>query len=432
MKFLKSAIITFTSNIAILIISFAITIVTSRVLGTTGKGIVSVGNNINSFALIILGFGMTSSNIYFAGKDKKKINEILGSNIVVTIISVFILICLYILNHFYSLDFLFKGLDLKIIGVVLITIPITNLKSAFINLLLGLQKIETYNKLNIFDRFLTFILLLIFILPTKSSYWVLVSNLIASLILLVVLSIIIFIKYNNKVTFSLKLFSNMMKYGIKAQVGNAIQILNYRLDIFIIQYFLTLSDVGIYSNAVVLGETMWRVSSSIATVVLPITANSGNKLEMTGFINKVTRVTFTIILIGSIILGVISKPLMSILFNKEFASGAVALMLLVPGISIFSVCNILSNYMAGIGKIENNIIASSVGCVITVIFDIILIPKIGINGASIATSISYIVSTIITVYFYIRITGSKVRDLLVVNKKDIIEIKNKIMRIKLG
>jgi stage V sporulation protein B len=430
MKFVKSAIVTFISNIAVLLISFAITIITSRVLGTYGRGAVGVSNNINSFALILLGFGMTSSNIFFIGKNRKNIREILGINLVVTLFSVAVVIILYIVNQFYAINILFKGLDNNIIIIVLITIPITNLKSAFINIMLGMQEIGKYNKLNIIDRFLTLALLVVFIFTTKSVYWVIVSNMIASLITLIIISSILFIKYKNKIAFSLNLFIDMIKYGIKAQIGNAIQILNYRLDVFIIQYFMTLSDVGIYSNAVVLGETMWKVSSSIATVVLPMTTNSKDKLGIKDFINKVTRVTFTIILIGSIILAVISKPLITLLFKKDFSSGSEALILLIPGISIFSISNILSNYLAGIGKVEKNIVASSVGCLVTVVLDLLLIPRIGINGASIATSISYILSTAVTVYYYVKITKSSLKELFMLNKDDIRDIKNRVMALK--
>lgn len=430
MKFIKSAIVTFASNIAVLLLSFAITIITSRVLGTYGRGVIGVSNNINSFALIILGFGMVSSNVFFVGKDRKNIKEILGINLVITLFSIAVAVVLYIVNQFYAINILFKGLDNNTLIIVLITIPITNLKSAFINLLLGMQEIGKYNKLNIIDRFLTFLLLVVFIFTTKSVYWVIVSNMLASLMTLIIVSSILFIKYKNKIAFSMNLFRDMMKYGIKAQIGNAIQILNYRLDVFVIQYFLTISDVGIYSNAVVLAETMLKVSTSIATVVFPMTTNSKDKLGIKDFINKVTRVTFTIILIGSIILGAISKPLITLLFKKDFSSGSEALILLIPGIAIFSISNILANYLAGIGKIENNIVASTAGCIITVVLDLILIPKMGINGASIATSISYIVSTLVTIYYYIRITKSSLKELFIINKDDIKDIKNRVMALK--
>jgi Na+-driven multidrug efflux pump len=43
----------------------------------------------------------------------------------------------------------------------------------------------------------------------------------------------------------------------------------------------------------------------------------------------------------------------------------------------------------------------------------------GINGASIATSISYIVFTLMTLGFYIRYTQARVADILLLKRSDI-------------
>ena len=429
MRFFKSTLITFFANIFIFSISIIITIVTSRGLGPTGKGILSVSNNLVSMSIITLGLGIAASNIFFIGRNKKDLNSILGINIIVAFFSVFVLIILYFINMRYPINFLFKGLTNKIIIIVFITIPLMNLKTCLINVLLGLQEIKKYNKINIIDIIVSFSLLLIFITIFKSVEWIIIGNLIAVTIMLIILFTLFFYKNRYKVSFNFELFKDMLKYGIKAQIGNAVQFLNYRLDVIIINYLLPIAQVGIYSNAVALSETMWRVSGTVSTIVLPMTTNSKDKKVMSSFINRITRITFTLILMCSVVLVIISKPLIFILLGKDFSGSAGALILLIPGISIFSVCNILSSYIAGIGQIGKNIIASSVSCIATVILDFLLIPKMGINGASIATSVSYIMATAITLFFYIRITDSKLVDILIIKMEDILEIKLRLKKV---
>ena len=94
-----------------------------------------------------------------------------------------------------------------------------------------------------------------------------------------------------------------------------------------------------------------------------------------------------------------------------------------PGISIFSIASILASYLAGVGLIEKNIYASIVSGIVTVILDIYLIPRIGINGASIATSLSYIVGTLMTIWFYIRDTQARWQDIIILKGSDIAQIK---------
>jgi O-antigen/teichoic acid export membrane protein len=153
-----------------------------------------------------------------------------------------------------------------------------------------------------------------------------------------------------------------------------------------------------------------------------MTSASKNKDELKYFINKITRVSFTLIIIFSIILALISNEFIYIVFGKDFMGASRALILLLPGISIFSVSNIICNYMAGIGKIQYNIYSSFISFLFTMAFNLILVPRIGIDGAAIATSLSYVVYTATAVVFYVRITKARVSDVLFIKREDINEI----------
>lgn len=429
MKYFKSAFITFASNVFLFGASFIITIITSRLLGTTGRGVVSLVNNVVNFGVIILGFGLSSSNIFFIGKDRKKINEILGFNFIISLLSSFILIILYIINNFYNLNFLFKNLDNIYIVLALLFIPIMNIKTAFTSLFLGMQEVVYYNKINILDKSLNLILLILFIIPIRTAFVVLMANIISSLVIMSMLFYKLFIKNGNRIKIQKTFNKEILKYSLKSQLGNLIQVVNYRLDTFLVNYYCGISDVGIYANAVVLGETLWQIATSVATIVFPATASSKDNKSIINDINTITRITFYIIMLSSLALMVLSRFIVSF-FGKGFKGTATALILLIPGIAIFSICKILSNYIAGIGMLEKNITASTISCIVTLVLDFTLIPKWGINGAAIASSISYILFTMITVYFYLDITHSKLKDIFVLTKDDIIMIKTKLIQLK--
>lgn len=431
MNFFKSTLLTFFTNILLVFTAVATTIITSRALGTQGKGVLAVSQNILSFSILIFGLGLAASNVYFVGQDKKNIRKITFINIVVSCISILILIPLYFLNMRYRFG-IFKGVSNSILVVVMLTVPFLNLKTSLINVLLGMQEIVDYNKTNLLDKVLTLGLLIIAVILNSSPISVIVSNFIAVLAVLFVVLRKINKKAQGVYAFDIKLFKNMLKYGVKAQVGNLVQLLNYRVNIFIINYYLTISQVGIYSNAVALGETLWQVSGSIATVIFPMTSASKDKEEMKYFINKVTRITFSLVVIFSILLGLFKDLAIYILFSEEFMGASRPLMLLLPGISIFSISNILANYMAGIAKIQYNIYSSMISFIFTMIFNILLVPRFGIEGAAVATSLSYVAFTISSIYFYRKITSSSLSDIIIIKKQDILEmkefIKNKISK----
>lgn len=419
MKFFKSTVLTFFSNIFIFGISMGTTILLSRLLGTSGKGVIGISNNIIAFSALILGIGFEAANVFFAGKDKKNINNIVGYNLIICSFSFLVMLAVLGIHLIHPISFIFKGLDMSIIILLVLIIPTNLIKSSLINLLLGLQDIIRFNKVNIADKLVNFFLLLIFLLVFDSPFYVIFSTLLSTLIVGITLIYTIIIKYKVKPSLDFSISKKMMAYGFKAQISNTIQMINYRLDQFVINYYFTFSQVAIYANAVSLGEALWQVSGTISTIVFPMTSSSKDTDELKIFINRVTRVTLFFIIICSIVLAILSRPLVIFLFGRDFANSSNALIILLPGISFFSVSKILANFLAGVGKIEKNIIASSISGVTTVALDFLLIPRIGINGAAVASSISYTVFTLITIFFYSKHTDSKFRDICIITKEDL-------------
>jgi len=71
----------------------------------------------------------------------------------------------------------------------------------------------------------------------------------------------------------------VLKYGIKAYLGNIVGFLNYRADTFILNYITDPSQVGIYSVSVNMAERLWIPSTAIGTVIFPRIASLENDEE---------------------------------------------------------------------------------------------------------------------------------------------------------
>lgn len=211
----------------------------------------------------------------------------------------------------------------------------------------------------------------------------------------------------------------MLNYGLRAQIANVIQMINLRLDVFVINCFLNISQVGIYSIAVALAETLWEISGTVAIMALPMASASKDKKQTSDFLNLVTRISIVLIVIMSLVLGMLCKPVIWLLFGNRYSSAAMALVLLLPGISAFSIANILANYLAGVGLLNKNILSGGISCLVTIVLDLFLIPRFGINGASVSTSIAYGIYSIITIKIYKGYTQSSIRDMLIIRKNDL-------------
>jgi len=235
-----------------------------------------------------------------------------------------------------------------------------------INVFLGLQDIVDYNRINIVDKVLSLVLLAGFLLIAVNPTAAILSILVGTAVICVWQGYIFLIQRRITPKMDSSLLKAMLGYGLKAQAGNVIQRINYRLDVFIVSYYLPIGQVGIYGVAVVLGETLWGVTGSMATLVFPIISSSTNKEAMHTFTNQITRVSLAIIIIFSLLIALLGKTFIILWFGPAFASASVALLWLLPGISIFSVSNILASYLAGVGLLEKNVYSSIVSGIVTV------------------------------------------------------------------
>lgn len=414
--------ITVFSNLLLFFLSIVNTTILSRVLGPDGKGIVDVANNFLTFAILILGMGFAASNVYFLGKSKENLNKIFGNNIIVILLSLIFLIPFYFMQVHWQFKFLHGITNLQMLAI-LVTVPLITFKSNMINVSLGLQDFVEYNRINIVDKISSIVLLVVFLLIAVTPTAAILSILAGTILICLWQFYLFAVKRRVKPQVDSPLIKDMLKYGLKAQLGNVIQRINYRLDVFIVTYYLPIGQVGIYQIAVVLGETLWGVTNSISAIVFPIASSSTDKEQMYTFTNQVTRVSFSLIIIFSVIIALIGKTFIVLWFGPAFAAAAGALLWLLPGISIFSISNILASYLAGVGLLEKNIYASVVSGIVTIVVDIYLIPRIGINGASIATSLSYTICTLMTIWFYVQYTKARWRDILIIKGSDIAQIK---------
>lgn len=427
MDFTKSVMITFLSNLFLFGLSIINTTILSRVLGPEGKGIVDVAINFLGFVTLILGMGFAASNVFFLGKKKDNLTKIYGNNLLIVSLGLLVLVPVYFIQTHWQFKFLQGITNLQMI-VVLLTVPFIIFKSSMISILLGLQDIVEYNRINIVEKILSLVLLAGFLLIAVNPTAAMLSVLAGTALVCVWQGYNFTIQRRISPKLDAPLMKSMLGYGLKAQAGNIIQRLNYRLDVFIVNYYLPIEQVGIYGIAVVLAETLWGVTGSIATIVFPIASSSTNKQELVKFTNQVTRVSFSIILIFSIIIALIGKTFIIFWFGPAFATAAGALLWLLPGICIFSVSNILASYLAGVGLVEKNIYSSIASVIVTIVINIYLIPRIGINGAAISTSLSYITFTLMTIWFYNRYTQARWQDIILIKGSDIAQIRSMIAK----
>ncbi|MFP4023315.1 MAG: polysaccharide biosynthesis C-terminal domain-containing protein [Thiohalospira sp.] len=221
-----------------------------------------------------------------------------------------------------------------------------------------------------------------------------------------------------------------LKFGSFNQLDILAQVLSFRLAYYFLNHFVSVADVGIYSNAVSLVESVWILSRSIAYVQHSRIVNSRNKKYTIDLTIKFIKLASILALCAILFLIFIPSEVYQFIFGDEFINMQAIIQSLSPGIFFFSISFIISSYFSGIGKHHINSISSVVGVIVIIFLSLFLIPRYGVIGAGIAASLSYLSTTMVKLISFCIIGEISLRKFLI-TKTDLKEIKS-IFKMEIG
>ena len=180
---------------------------------------------------------------------------------------------------------------------------------------------------------------------------------------------------------------------------------------FVVGFFAGTASVSRYTLAVSLGQLLWLMSNSVATVLLPKIAASTDDGVGIRHTARVTRLSLWATAVCAAALALLATQAIRCFYGEAFRPSVMALLWLLPGIVLFSIANVLAAYIAGIGKPRLNLLVSGVSLIVTITLDLLLIPRLNIVGAAIASTVSYSLSALLIIFFR-RETGASLREIL--------------------
>jgi O-antigen/teichoic acid export membrane protein len=212
-------------------------------------------------------------------------------------------------------------------------------------------------------------------------------------------------------------------YGWKQHLSAIVAFVNYRVDLFFVNLMMSPASAGVYFISIQLGESMWLISKVVSTVLLPRLAelhdSEQTRLELTPLI---TRLVFGLTAAAALVVGALSHWIVMI-WGPEATLAANALVWLLPGIVMGSATRIVAYDFAARGRPELNSYLAVVVLVINVGCNIVLIPKLGIIGGALSTTIAYSANTAATLWLYRRFSDLPSWKLLIMQPEDFVMLR---------
>lgn len=178
----------------------------------------------------------------------------------------------------------------------------------------------------------------------------------------------------------------------------------YSVTTTIMPLFITISEIGYFGIAEPIARLPLMISNSLATTMLPVSSemlatNNNNSLKK--YIFNAFRYNLIIMVPTCLFLIIFSKEVLLVMFftKPSYSKGAVVLSILTLGMFFYSIFTISSSMIQGAGKPKVSMYLLMVAFVQILILSFILIPYFGVNGGAIATTLTTLTISIISLFY---------------------------------
>lgn len=391
-----------------------------RTLGAEGQGIIGLVVTSVTFLATCLGGGLQWSNVHYVGRYRDNFHTIFFNSLIFAVLIGFLIISLFfsvrhqILENYIAKPFLLP---------LLVSVPFLLMQQYNQAIMQGIEDFNSFNLINIFRVCTLASAYALFLLVFGVEVYGAVLCWMASTILVSGISIYMVLKKigRPKIYINLRQFIASFRMGTRITLMMVLSILLFRLDIYLVKYFLESAAVGYYFIAVIGAEILLTAPVIAGQLIMPkASAQEETSHRLSAQLNRMSIIYSAVL--GALLL-LFGKFFIVILFGSDFIQTYHALILLLPGIMATNANSILSNYIGGKeGYPWIMFFSISVALIINVILNLLLIPRYGINGAAVATTIAYLVLALINSKYFIHITRLTVKETFIPNMHDMVNL----------
>jgi O-antigen/teichoic acid export membrane protein len=178
---------------------------------------------------------------------------------------------------------------------------------------------------------------------------------------------------------------------------------------FVLNASLDVASVGVYSVALSIARLVLQISIALRTALQPRLV--GPERDSAAVTARVTRHGLLWMLLVAIGLAV-GSPLVPVVFTREFAASAPALLLMLPGMVAYGVWQLLASHLLRIGRRGFLATVAWIFGLVSVGLQAVGAEAFGLLGAAAGLSVAYVVATTIVLVAFVHLSGRPARELV--------------------
>ncbi len=228
---------------------------------------------------------------------------------------------------------------------------------------------------------------------------------------------------------SLRFLQASWGFGVRQYGTGVVRYLTARIDFFLVASALGNQALGIYSVAVALSEIASRMTHEIGTILFPEFA-SGRLAPGHGA--RVFRKTLLVAGLAGLTTAVLGGFLVEGLFGREFSSATRVLRVLLLGTVAWSTIEVTQPHTSARGRPELGMLYYGLAAALDVMLNMVLLPRWGILGASVAAVASYLLAAGLFLHSFLAAERCTLAKAVLPTGRDVREVWRAVLSIPRG
>lgn len=381
-------------------LSFAISVITSRYLEPTGRGAYVLGLLTVTIAATLLGnisAGVTHEIGAQPDRQRTIVSQATILAIVLGVVGTAVLL---------PLDLTLADQDYRPVALATLALPAMLVTQAASGGMFALGRLRSWNILQLALPAATLAALFVFVIGLGKA----VTGAVTSWTLAQIIVGVGALYFTRDLWWPLaggatrfEFVRPILGLGLRIGLVNVLSLVNYRIELVLLESYRGLHPVGLYSLAVSLGELLWLLSSSLGTATIARAVSGGDREAAEVIARAIRHALILTALAGAALVGV-GEAAIPFVFGHAYAPSREALFVLVPGIVAFAPSNVIAVYFSmRLGRARYAFVLAGLSTVVTGLVAVLLIPSYGIVGAAIASTAGYTVSSTAAIAWFLRV-----------------------------
>ena len=389
--FVKQVLALYVTRIVLIGIGLATTVVVARILGPEGRGLYAVAMAIGAIGVQCGTLGLHTANSHFGAKDPGSVRLLLGNSIAVS--AAVGVAALGVCSIAFGVWPRLVPLHGAFLVLALAWVPFGLAYTLMQNLLLAVNDLRCYAWSELANRGVALMLIGGLVLARLISAPTVFATGLFTMAAVSAIVLARLVRFGGRPRPSLALFRTNLAYGLRAYFASFFCFLVIRSDLLMLQYMRGAEAVGYYSIAATIGDYVAILPVVVASLLLPKLSSVSGMAAKFRLMKK--AVAGTVAIVGPLLLAsaVMAPWAIRVLFGQAFLPAAPAYLCLVPGLLFLSVHVVSVQFLNSIGYPIAVVWIWLASVVFKIAANLWAIPKYGISGAALASSVCYLGAT---------------------------------------